>query len=262
MYEYQRHGGQLCQGFSSAGVDEAVAKLFLDAVSPAKIEIALQALDGLESERAEARRQWGLQLQRADYEVELARRRYEAADPDNRLVAGELEALWEAALRHRDQLRRERAEFDARQEQLRSEADREQIRALTSDLGQVWDAPTTSMEDRKTLLRVLVKRVHLDGVTEAGKIRIDVEWHTGAHTRMTIDRPVVGNWAPKTPEKAVERIRELLGRKDYVAIAAALNEEGFQTATGRMYDKGIVGYIVRSRGWGRKRGQQSERGEA
>src|SRR5262249_40598577 len=100
-YEYDRHGGALCQCFSGTGVDVAVTKVFLDVVSPAKIEIALHALEELEADHAEARKQWELQLQRADYEVELARRRYEASDPDNRLVAAELEALWEAALRHR-----------------------------------------------------------------------------------------------------------------------------------------------------------------
>ncbi|HTU25177.1 MAG TPA: hypothetical protein VMF30_07255, partial [Pirellulales bacterium] len=257
-----RHGGKLCPCFSSAGVDEAVAKLFLDVVSPAKIEIALHALEGLAADRSETCKQWDLQLQRAEYEVELARRRYEAADPENRLVTGELEALWEAALRRRDQLRRQRAELDTRQEKLVSESDREQLRALASDLEQVWQAPTTSMEDRKTLIRMLIKRVHLDGVTHAGKIDIDVEWHTGAHTKMTIDRPIVGNWAPTTPQKAVERIHELLVDKDYLTIAATLNAEGFRTATGLPYDKEIIGYIVRSRGWGRRRGQHGKRGEA
>jgi len=261
-YEYHRHGGKLCQTFSSAGVDEAIAQVFLDVVSPAKIEIALHALEGLETDRTETCKQWDLQLQRAEYEVELARRRYEAADPENRLVTGELEAFWETALRRRDQLRRERAEFDTRQRQLMSESDREQIRALTSDLKQVWQAETTSMEDRKTLIRMLIKRVHLDAVTKAGKICIDVEWHTGTHTKMMIDRPVVGNWAPTTPQNALERIRALLPTKNYIAIAATLNEEGLRTATGRLYDKHAIGYIVRSRGWGRKRGKQTKRGKA
>jgi DNA invertase Pin-like site-specific DNA recombinase len=262
MYEYQRHGGKLCQCFSSAGVDEAVARVFLDVVSPAKIEIALHALEGLEMDRTETCKQWDLQLQRADYEVELARRRYEAADPENRLVTGELEALWETALRRRDQLRRERTEFETRQRQLLSEADRQQIRALSSDLGQVWQAETTSMEDRKTLIRMLIKRVHLDAVSKTGKICIDVEWHTGTHTKMMIDRPVVGNWAPTTPQKAVERIRELLPEKDYLTIATTLNAEGFRTATGLIYDKGIVSYIARSRGWGRGRGKHGKQDNA
>ncbi len=101
FYEYHRHGGKTCQCFSSAGVDAAVARLFLDVVSPAKIEIALHALEELESDHQEARRQWDLQLQRADYEVELARRRYEASDPENRLVSAELEVCWEEALQRR-----------------------------------------------------------------------------------------------------------------------------------------------------------------
>ena len=150
-----RHGGETCQCFSAAGVDAAVARVFLDVVSPAKIEIALHALEELDSDHAEALKQWDLQLQRASYEVELARRRYEASDPENRLVSAELEAHWEAALRHREQLQRERSEFEKRREHPLGEVDRDQIRDLASDLERVWQAETTSMEDRKTLVRFL-----------------------------------------------------------------------------------------------------------
>jgi DNA invertase Pin-like site-specific DNA recombinase len=262
FYEYHRHGGKTCQCFSSAGVDAAVAELLLDVVSPAKLEIALHALEELESDREEARKQWDLQLRRADYEVEMARRRYEAADPENRLVTAELESLWEGALRRRERLGRERAEFERRREHPLGQADRERIRDLASDLRRVWEAGTTSMEDRKTLLRYLIKRVHLDGVTEAGKIRIDVEWHTGAHTALTIDRPLVGVWAPRTPQAAEQRIRELLPGEDYAAIAARLNAEGFLTAKGLRYDEKSVGYVARSRGLGRGRGRHGQRSEA
>lgn len=262
FYEYHRHGGETCQCFSSAGVDAAVAELFLDVVSPAKIDIALHALEELESDRAEARKQWDLQLRRADYEVELARRRYEASDPENRLVTAELEALWEGALQQRERLQRERAKLEQRQEHPLGKADREQIRELASDLRRVWEADTTSMEDRKTLVRFLIKRVYLDGVTEAGKIGIDVEWHTGAHTRLTIDRPLVGVWAPRTPQAAVERIRELLPGEDYSVIAAKLNAEGFRTAKGMKYDDKSVGYVARTRGWGRGRGRRGKQGKA
>jgi hypothetical protein len=118
------------------------------------------------------------------------------------------------------------------------------------------------MEDRKTLIRFLIKRVHLDGVTEAGRIRIDVEWHTGAHTALTIERPLVGVLAPKTPQAAVERIRELLPGEDYAAIAVKLNAEGFSTAKGLKYNDKSVGYVARSRGLGRGRGRHRKRSEA
>jgi DNA invertase Pin-like site-specific DNA recombinase len=258
VYAYNRHGGATCQMMSSAGIDVAVTELFLSAVSPAKLEIALQALEGLEADRAETRKQWQLQVQRADYEVELAQRRYEAADPANRLVAAELEAQWEEALRRRETMRRERETFERRQEATLGEEDQKRIKDLAKDLRQVWQADTTTMADRKALLRFLVKRVHLDGVSETGKIRIDIEWHTGAHTTTRIDRSLVGVWAPKTPAAAVQRIQELLPGQDYEAIAALLNAEGFRTAKGLAFDDKAVGYVARTRGWGRGRGKHGK----
>ena len=124
-----------------------------------------------------------MQVQRAEYEVEIARRRYEAADPANRLVAAELEARWEQALRERERLKREAEELDRRAASPLGAAERRRVREMAADLGKVWHAATTGMEDRKELLRFLVHRVYLDGVTEAGQIRIEVEWHTGARTQ-------------------------------------------------------------------------------
>jgi DNA invertase Pin-like site-specific DNA recombinase len=259
--DYSRHGGSTCQSCSSRCIDEAVTKLFLKVVSPAKIEIALHALDDWEIERAETRKQWELQLQRADYEVELARRRYEATDPENRLVASELEAHWEAELHRRDQLRRESEERERRPDQVLNEAERLRIRELSTDLEQVWHAPTTSMEDRKTLLRLLIKRVHFDGATEAGKIRIDVEWHTGAHSKWTIDRPSAGEWSPRTPAAAVEWIHELLPEHNHAAIAVKLNAEGFRTAMGLRFDDKSVARVARSRGWTRRKGKRGKQGD-
>jgi len=263
VYESQRSAGPVCQCMSSKNIDEALTQMFLAAVSPAKIDIALQALEGLEADHAETRKQWDLQLQRAEYEVELAKRRYESADPANRLVAGELEKQWEAKLQQRDQHQREREEMERKQIQPLGEADRQRIKELTTDLEHVWHAPTTSMAERKTLLRFLIKRVYLDGVTEEGKILIDVEWHTGAHTKTTIARLQVGVWAPKTPAAAAECIRELRSvGLDYDAIAERLNAEGFRSAKGLDYDDRVVGYIARTRGWGHKPGKSDKNGKA
>ena len=109
------------------------------------------------------------------------------------------------------------------------------------------------MEDRKKLLRFLIRRVHLDGVSESGKIRLEVEWHTGAHNSLVIDRPAVGVWAPKTPTAVEQRIEVLLSEHDQATIAAILNREGLRSAKGLPFNRSTVGYIVRSRGWGRKK---------
>ena len=122
---------------------------------------------------------------------------------------------------------------------------------MAADLGAVWHAATTRAEDRKELLRFLVHRVYLDGVTGPGRIRIAVEWHTGARTAVTVPRPPAGAHVPKTPEAAVERIRGLLPGLDYARIAGVLNAEGFRTAKGLPFDRESVGYVARTRGWGR-----------
>ena len=250
--EYLQHGGVTCQTMTSSGVDEAITKLFLDAVSPAKVEISLQALDELQSRREATLRQWDAELQQAEYEVQLARRRYEAADPENRLVAGELESRWEQALRDLQQRKRDHQEFVNQQESPLSARDARLVKELSNDLPAVWHADTTSMEDRKKLLRFLIHRVHLDGVSEAGKIRLEVEWHTGAHSSLVIDRRPAGVWAPRTPQEVVDRIRELWPALSQEEIAGTLNAEGYRTAKGLAFDHYSVGYVIRSRGWGRQ----------
>jgi DNA invertase Pin-like site-specific DNA recombinase len=251
------NGGKTCQMMSSAPVDAAVTELFLAAVTPAQVDVALRALDAYESEREGARRQRQMQIQQAEYEVDIARRRYEATDPANRLVAAELETRWEEALRQQQRLVREAEELDRQAASPLGAAERRKVREMAADLGKVWHAATTEAADRKELLRFMVHRVYLDGVTEAGKIRIEVEWHTGARTSVTVARPAVGAWAPKTPAGAVERIRELLPEHEYAAIAAKLNAEGFRTAKGLKFDFYSVGYVARSRGWGRSGAKQS-----
>ena len=254
---YQSEGAVGCQCMSATGVDQAVTDLFLGAVSPAKVEIALRALEEWEQDRQAARQQRELQIQQAEYEAALARKRYEAVDPANRLVAGELESQWEQALKALEELRRCLREWEQDRGGGLGPKERSRLKELSVDLDRVWKAATTTPEDRKTLLRYLVKRVHLDGVTEPGRIRIEVEWHTGASSTLMIDRPLVGVWAPRTPEKVVRRIKELRASWTQAEIAAKLNEEGLLSAKGKRFNLYTVGYVIRSRGWGQKgdRGQ-------
>ena len=155
-------------------------------------------------------------------------------------------------------MKREAEEVDRRSASPLGAAERRRVREMAADLGTVWRAATTGMQDRKELLRFLVHRVYLDGVSEAGRIRIEIEWHTGARTRVTVPRPAVGAWAPRTSAAAVERIRLLLPSHDYATIAGMLNAEGYRTAKGLEFDMYSVGYVARSRGWGRSTARRPE----
>jgi hypothetical protein len=159
---YQNEGSPTCQCMSAKGVDEAITTLFLAAMTPAKVDLAMGALEELERDRAATRQQWTLQLQQADYEVQLAQRRYETVDPAYRLVAGELEMQWEAALKQRDTLQRRYVAFERQQEHDLGPKEYALMQKLAGEMEHVWLAETTTMADRKTLLRYLIKRVVSD----------------------------------------------------------------------------------------------------
>jgi hypothetical protein len=113
-----------------AHIDQAVTRLFLEAVQPAQIETALAAMEHIEAQRQQLAQQWQQRLERARYEVDLARRRYAQVDPDNRLVAAELERRWEEKLQEVQRLDREWAETQTHELKPLSEEDKALIRQL------------------------------------------------------------------------------------------------------------------------------------
>lgn len=106
--------GPRCQSLSAQPVDRLVSGLILDALAPSAVEVSLQLAEDIELERREQQRHWAHRLERARYETALARRRYEAVNPENRLVARTLERDWEAALAAEQALEAEHARALAR----------------------------------------------------------------------------------------------------------------------------------------------------
>ena len=98
------YGEPLCQSLSGQGLDDLVASQILQAVEPAALEASLCAVADIERERGELLKQWNLRIERARYESERAARQYQACEPENRLVARELERRWETALKQQRQL--------------------------------------------------------------------------------------------------------------------------------------------------------------
>src|SRR5437870_2424486 len=144
-----------CQQLAGPGVDAYVTGLLLQAVAPAALEVSLAAAGQAEQQRAQVDRIWRQRLERADYQADRARRQYQLAEPENRLVVRQLERDWEAALAERQRLGEEYDRFAAARPRTLTAAEREQIRALAADLPAVWDAPTTTDADRKQLIRHL-----------------------------------------------------------------------------------------------------------
>jgi DNA invertase Pin-like site-specific DNA recombinase len=233
----RNHGDPRCQIFTVAHIDPVVTELFLQAIQPASLEAALAAVEQVEAQRQHLAQHWLQRLERARYEADLARHRYGRVDPDNRLVAAELERLWEEKLQALQTLEREWTHVQTHQAAPLSEADRALIQQLAEDVPALWYAETTSQDERKRLIRCLIQTVTLDSFSKPGYSLIHILWHTGTTTTLEAKRPRPGH--PTTPA-IVQRITELAQRYPDEQLAAVLNAEGLRTAMGHTWTLGRV----------------------
>jgi DNA invertase Pin-like site-specific DNA recombinase len=239
-----------CQSVAAPGVDAFVESHILEAIRPAGIDAAMAAISELERRTEDLRRQWRHRIEQAEYEAGLARRRYEAVDPDNRLVAGNLERDWEQKLREVEALNKEYVER-SRQAPLRiDEAERKRLHELATDLPRLWRARTTKWSDRKRVLRLLVRDVWLTQHDEPRLTRVQIHWQTGAVTEGQVDRPLPIGLRFRTPRSVVARIRQLAQSKHPGEIAAELCGEGLTTAQGKPFTAARVRALLRE--WKRK----------
>ena len=242
----------ICQSMTARPVDAAVTQAFLEAVAPLGVEVAVAVLDQAEQQLAAQRHQADLQLEQARYEARLAQRKYDAVDPDNRLVAGELERRWNEQLTRVAELEQAYAKAEQEARWTLTPEERAGTQTLAQDLSALWQAETTTQAERKQLLRLAIESVQLDGVNRPGWIEIQIHWRSGVVTRLDVPRMKQGEWSLKTPAQAVARIHELAATSTYAEMAEALNAAGWHTAFGRPFTSQHVGYICRRDGCGRK----------
>lgn len=248
MKGYHDGDEKICQSMTSRPVDAAVVEAFLGAVSPLSLGVATRVLDQVEQDLIARRRQRDLQLEQARYEARWAQRQYDGVDPENRLVAGELERRWNEKLERVAELERAYAQSERDAEWSLTKEERTAIVKLSQDLPAIWSAETTTRRERKQLIRMAIESVQLDGVRETGKIEIQIHWRSGTVTEHIVKRPAPGESSLKTPEEAVLQIHEMARRSSYEEIAAHLNRAGLRTAFGRRFNTQHVGYICRRDG--------------
>jgi hypothetical protein len=197
------------------------------AVEPAALEASLAAAADVERERADLARHWQLRIERVRYEAGRAGRQYQACEPEDRLVAGELERRWDEALRRQKQLEEEFASWQRSAPARLSEQDREAILALAGDLPAVWRAGTTSPADRKRIARLLLGRVTV--AVDKGSERVDVRlrWIGGSEGEHTLSRPVRRYDQQSDHPRLVERLGQSCAQRlSSAEIADRLNAEG------------------------------------
>jgi DNA invertase Pin-like site-specific DNA recombinase len=232
----------ICWSVSAKGVDEAVARLFLETVQPPEIELGLAVTREVERQAQEVERQWRLRLERARYEGQLAERRYKAVDPDNRVVARTLEREWNEKLGELEALEREHQQVLRREKVELTGQDRARLLELAKDLSYVWHARSTTNAERKNLLRILVREVVLSPVDVPERaIHIQLLWQTGTCSELSIARRPSSERA--TSPEVIKLIGTLAKERSDREVAAELNRRGLLSGVKRAWDKEAVRWV-------------------
>jgi DNA invertase Pin-like site-specific DNA recombinase len=240
-------GRPRCQEVRALAVDAEVERLILTALTPDRIVLAIAALGEIEEETRAMERQWSLKRERARYDVERARRQYDAVEPENRLVARSLERVWEERLRRVDQVEQEYDAWRREQSVSISDNDRAEILALGEELPRLWRAATTRSADRKQIVRLVIKDVALDQKRRRGYVWIKVIWKTGAASEHWLQRCVQGYEQHADQDRLRQCITELNRQQKMDGeIAAILNKEALRTAHGAPFSGGMV-HVLRKR---------------
>ncbi|MBI1220822.1 MAG: recombinase family protein [Rhodobacteraceae bacterium] len=221
------YGDPICQSLKAAPVDAEVSRIVLQALEPAAIEISLAVASDLDAERIALDRQWQQRLERAQIEVDRARRCYASVEPENRLVARTLEKDWEAALAAQARLMVDYGRFQRERLQAPSRAELAAIRNLAQDLPALWQAATTTQRERQEIVRLLLERVIIKLVGDTEQVDLTCHWHGGNRTTHSIVRPVARITALSSYPALVARMAELYQAGHNTGqIADILNAEG------------------------------------
>ena len=255
------HGTERCISFGSLRVDAAVAAEVIERVQPLGVEAALAALEARGREDVAKRRQVELALEQARFEAALSRRQYDAVDPHNRLVAGELERRWNERLKEERQRREELDAFGAAQSPGVSQAERNALLCLGADVERAWYAEGATIATRKRIVRMLIEeivvRVENDGLD------LVIRWAGDDHTALRVRKNRTGRHRWSVEADVVDLVRALARQMPDPSIAAVLNRAGMSTGKGNTWTRSRVASL---RGHNDiavyREGERAERGEA
>jgi excisionase family DNA binding protein len=233
-----------CLTFGGPRIDAAIAEEILRAVEPMAIEAALEAERRRMEHLAERQRVAELELQQARYDASLAERRYAACDPDNRLIAAQLEKSWETALQ-----RVATCEARLRETQMPDpSAAAPDFAGLADDLSAAWNAPGVTMRARQRLLRALVTDIIADVDEAAREVVLTIHWRGGQHSQLRVRKPRTGEHGCRTSEEALAVMRSMATRWSDEDIAATLNRMGMPTGQGKTWTAHRVSSVRRVNG--------------
>jgi DNA invertase Pin-like site-specific DNA recombinase len=249
-YDCQRHAldyaAAACQSLVGEPLEQLVSAQILQVVTPAGLELSRRAAEHTERERSALDRQWQLRLERARQDTDRAFRQYNVVEPENRLVARTLERQWEEALLSQRSLQEEHHRFQQTRPTRLSAAERALIETLAHDLPALWQAPQTSVVDKRQVVRLLLQRVVVWAPASSAEVKVQLHWVGGTMTEHQLTRPV-GCWSQLTDVAAlVKRVRQRQAAGwTSQRIAEELNATGQRTPHGKPFTGAAVRQLLK-----------------
>ena len=231
-----------CRGvcFNGPKAEALVVEQLLEAVSGNAIEAALEAAAQERRKQGDGRRALEMAVQQARYQAHLAERRYEAVDPDQRWVAGELEARWNQALERVRVTEAQCAEFDQRWAATEIPS-QELLVALAQDLPQVWNTSTDSRLKQR-IIHLVLREVIADFDAQSQAVTLVLHWTGGRHSEVQWLKNTYG-WPGRGPVAAEEVIRKMAAEFSDYQIALTLNRKALAKGPGSGWTAKAVAQI-------------------
>jgi excisionase family DNA binding protein len=254
------HGTAPCISFGSLRVDQAVGAEIIRLLQPLGVEAAVKAIEARRIQADEKRRQVTLALEQARFEAGRARRQYDAVDPDNRLVAAELERRWNDALCTARDLERELDTLTRYQPTALTDAERQRLMLMGADLEAAWHHPSATTATRKRIVRAVLHEIVAR--VKADRIHLVLHWQGGDHTELRVKKNRTGQHRWSTDAQTEALIRVLARMMPDKAIAALLNRAGKRTGRQNGWTQARVCTFRNQHGIAVYRhGERAERGE-
>lgn len=230
-YAQTKFGAPECQTIPNGStVDAAVTQVLLAALTPVQVQLSLALLEELEQQAALAERQWELRLEQARYEAERARRQHNLVEPEYRLVARTLESVWEEKLQALTHLEQEYEQYRQRIPVHLSAAQRAAVEALSQDLPRIWAAETTTADERKQIVRLLLKEITL--TLEEQRVIVTLHWQTDAVTSWCTPLREHRTRQKQTSSEVITLVQKMAAHHTDAQMAEILNARGYRTARG------------------------------
>ena len=235
--------GSSCFSFRANLVDPIIEQKVIQVLNPDNVAIALSALSEMEKRNDSLNRQWEMNIQRCQYQADIAQRRFEQVDPANRLVAASLEKSWNREL---EKLALAKSEYE--QQQIKTDTEfpphkRAQIASLAKEIPTLWNK-TTNLKDKKRIVRLLISDITVSKSNQKKTLSLNMRWQAGPLEQIHVEMPPNVADKKRYPKAIVDKVRSLtLQYGDNKKTVAILNEQGVLSATGKSFTRDMIQWI-------------------